>query len=241
MAIDTSWVWTGGGLAVLGIIALVVSMFLGKQSGAPRGLKTLFVVGGVTLLLLGVALTFGIGGLTSTPQTTAGTARYEVTVTAGDSQNVSNIAIDDTARTIQVRIQCSSTCSTFDYSSGTAELNFTVGRADTGTQDSIFDAKVVSVGLVSDSSGDGTTHPIVAQYSDSRYKTEWEKGPNAAPISVNKETTVLLEGGGASFVRLNVTWSIGAAFEQSAFDTATVTVSVAGETWTITEILTARA
>jgi hypothetical protein len=162
MAIDTSWVWTGGGLAVLGIIALVVSMFLGKQSGAPRGLKTLFVVGGVTLLLLGVALTFGIGGLTSTPQTTAGTARYEVTVTAGDSQNVSNIAIDDTARTIQVRIQCSSTCSTFDYSSGTAELNFTVGRADTGTQDSIFDAKVVSVGLVSDSSGDGTTHPIVA-------------------------------------------------------------------------------
>lgn len=237
--IDPSFlVNTGPGLMLLGLLLAGV-FWIANDRGLPKGASTALAIGSVGTFVLGLGLTAGLGNIGVQPGTVgSGSATFAVTAAAGDPQNTSNVVFDQTAHTIQVQVQCTSSCASFSYGSGTVELNFTVGRSDAGTQDAIAELRVNTIGLVPKSDGSGTTYPIAAQYADSTYKTDWEKGPNASPVTINKFTTVLVAGGGSSYARLNITYNINAVAQQNAYGTSPITVTVAGQVWTITEILT---
>lgn len=238
--VDASFLWaTGPGLILLGVLLGGLYYVLPKH-GVPQGIKTLVAASAVVVALLGVGVSAGLGTLSSNPQT-VGNVTYTVTMSAGEVQNTSNIVIDNLNHKVQVQVQCTSSCSSFSYGSGTVELNFTVARGDTGTQDVSTAVVVSSVASVAKSDGSGTYYPIVGTNADGTYKSDWEKGPNASPSVTNKQTTILLAGGGSNFARLNVTWGITAVGNQNAFQTADVHCQVAGQDWTITEILTIKA
>lgn len=233
-----AWLWmTGPGLILLGAGLGVVYAILPKQGGI-AGLRTVVAAGAVLSAVIGVGLWAGLGTLPTTTTTAGGAAGYTVTLSAGEVQNVSNLVIDNLNHKVQVQVQCTSSCASFSYGSGTVELNFTISRSDTGTQDVSTPLVVNTIAQVAKSDGSGTYYPIVGLNADGTYKSDWEKGPNASPAVNNKQTTVLLAGGGSNYARLNVTWGITAVAQQNVYQTADVTCSIAGQSWTITEILT---
>lgn len=229
---------TGPGLILAGAILAVVGMLLPSSAKGP---KTLSYIGAAVAGMLGVGLIFGLGTLGAAPGTNNVGATYTVTAAAGEVQNTSNLVIDNLNHKIQVQVQCTSSCSSFSFGSGTVELNFTVARSDTGTQDASTLCRVNTIAQVAKSDGSGTYYPIVGQNADGTYKSDFERGPNAAPAVNNKQATLLLTGGGTNFARLNVTWSITAVGNQNAYNAADVGIEIAGQPWVITEILTLKA
>lgn len=222
---------------------IALGVFLGlvywitNGRGVPRGLRTILAIASIGSILIGVVEVAGVGTLAPTAPGTVGGPIYTVTATVGDSQNSSNVVFDQNAHTAQVQVSYDISDAAAIYASGTTELNFTIGRSDTGTQDVTTAASLVTVGLVPKSDGSGTTYPIVALNADGTYQCTAEKGPNAAPISTNKATTILLAGGGSNYVRFNITWNANAVGNQVVFDTAPITLQIADQTWTVTELL----
>src|SRR5690349_14998339 len=117
---DLSFLWTtGSGLILLGIM-LGIGYYVTDKRGVPHLARSGIAIAAAFALLLGIGLTAGLGSLTSTNAGTLnGGAIYSVTASAGDTQNVSNIVIDNVNHGVQVQVQCTSSCASFSYGSGT--------------------------------------------------------------------------------------------------------------------------
>lgn len=227
------WVTSATGLAIIAIAAVLIGwgfIDLTKNQRTRKAFKGLAVLAVLGFLVVNGAFGSGLVGTTAT----ATSATYAIT--ASEDTDQAWVVINDDTNTVQIQIDVDDVNETFDAQTGTAEINFTIGRTDSSSADAVATADLGVVGLILDSSGNGKTYPVLAQNSDGTYAFDWEKGPNANAVVINKYTTQLVEGGGTAFLRLNVTFNGEAGAQMDIYDVGKVTFVIATETWTL-EIL----
>ncbi len=218
------------GVLIFGGIALVGRSFFGIS---PKGQKTAAML--TFVLIIGAVFVGGGFGTLGAPAVTATQAQFTVTPSLEVAQ--SQVVLDDSTNTVQVNLQYDISDGNFIGGTGFAEVNFTVGRADTSTADITTTTDILTIAQVPKSDGSGTTYPVVSKNADGTFKWNVEKGPNAAPTVTIKSGTLLIPGGGTNFLRLNITFNPTAAAEQTVYQSTKSTFTVAGETWTCLAVL----
>lgn len=227
------WALSLTGLIVIAILAGGTYLW-GSKFGASPGMRKAGAFIAFAAVVGAVFVSGGFGTLGATTAT-ANVAHYSVT--ASEDTDQSQVVIDDSTNTVQVNLQYDISDANYIGGTGYAEVNFTIGRTDTSTADSTTTTDILTIAQVADDDGSGKTYPIVSKNADGTYKWNCEKGPNAAPTTTNKYATVLVEGGGTAFVRLNVTFNPTAGGEKVVYSSEKSTFTVAGETWTFLTVL----
>ena len=220
--------------AIVFLIGGALIAWKGKNWGFPKWGTQLGAIVAVLGLLGTVYFGGGLSGL-STTSATAVTAEF--TVTASEETEQSQVTIDDASNTVQVNLQYDISDANYIGGTGFAEVNFTIGRADTSTADTTTTTDILTIAQVADDDGSGKTYPIVSKNADGTYKWNCEKGANASPSTTNKYATLLVEGGSTNFIRLNITFNPTAGGEMIVYDSESSTFTVAGETWQLLAVL----
>lgn len=221
--------------AIVFLIGGALIAWKGKNWGFPKWGTQLGAIVAVLGLLGTVYFGGGLSGLTTTTSATAVKAQF--TVTASEETEQSQVTISDATNTVQVNLQYDISDANYIGGTGFAEVNFTIGRADTSTADVTTTTDILTVAQVADDDGSGKTYSIVSKNADGTYKWNCEKGPNASPSTTNKYATLLVEGGSTNFIRLNITFNPTAGGEMIVYQSDGSTFTVAGETWTLLAVL----
>jgi hypothetical protein len=229
MAFDIGMLVTPTALAIFGVVALLTGfgwIRITRNQDTERKLKGL----GIGLLVLAVVFSGAVsfGALTNPTSTGAGPATFSVVAATNTTQPW--LRFDQVNHIITVQAVYNSTSKAL--TNYTANVDFSITRADLSAVDTVATAATNSVASIGNQSGSGTTYPVVAKNSDGTYKVNWTRAATGA-IS-NGAATILVPGGGSAVLTLNITMNSDAAENMKVYDTASAYFSVAGQQWTVT-------
>lgn len=211
------------GMAILGVIALLVAYMMTKQIGKPA--SNVLKAFGVIAILLSVVSYAGFSDLGD--DDTAEIVEqpsYDITV----AENEAEVFVDASAHRITVAMSFNDTSDAFVSNTGVINLNWTLMRSDALVTDSVATLSIGAVPTV-DVSGSADEY-ILDQNSDDSFKAKFLK---TGGVYNYESINLLVEAGDSAWSNVTITLNSDAVENMSQYDSVSMFIYVGGEAWTI--------
>jgi len=230
-----AWVTSAVGLAVIGIVLILLGYRVFDLGWTAKGLKRAKMLG-VLLVALAIAINYGVFSLAPSaapPATSVGT--FDVTVADSSAW----ITEDNNAHTITWAATYNYTSGSFTDNLGYAtnteycQVVFTVQRG-LGTVGLVQTyGNVKSVPSVTNQST-GTSYALLTKSND-QFNALWTRAD--ASTAYNMVTLTIAETADGAVVTLNMTLSSSAVGSMVQYDVQNIVIDIGGQTWTCQVLL----
>lgn len=214
------------GLGVAGIIfaaiALLLVGYFGKKMIGKQASKW-FMAFGLIFLLFGGITYVGIPGDDGADVVTE-VAAWDITVTESENETY----LYALEHRVVVAMSFNDTSDAFVDNTGVITLNFTASRADALLTTAICRGSIGSVPTV-DVAGAADEY-ILDENADGSFNALWTKS-NA--VTAYESASMAVEAGDADYMTLAITLNADAVAAMSQYESAELTVTIGGESWTI--------
>jgi hypothetical protein len=180
-----------------------------------------------------IACVFGLvvytGALASTQIVEEETPEWDISATLDADETWNTLYSDENM--IQMAVSFNDTSDAFVSNTQYLEANFTILRADAGSENAkcLCQLGISGVPLI-DVSGAADEY-ILDEVSTGEFDWEWTK--EGATTGVYEQVYVVVEEVGDSWVVLNITLNAAALVSMDTYETAEIDFTIGGESWTI--------